>query len=187
MATAVYLQKTDSPLGPIWAAATDRALLRVLLPGTEETPEQMERGIARSSDPTSFLAGGQILARFAEELAAYFQGNLLAFRTPAEPQGTPFQQRVWKVLTRIPYGRTRSYGWVAWRAGVPGGARAVGQANARNPVPLIVPCHRVVAADGSLGGFSSGLQIKRFLLDLERRAAEAVRAAEERKGSAHDA
>jgi methylated-DNA-[protein]-cysteine S-methyltransferase len=110
-----------------------------------------------------------MVERFLEELSRYFQGDLFSFQTPVNPQGTPFQKKVWRVLAGIPYGETRSYGWVAVQSGVPAGARAVGQANRRNPLPLIVPCHRVISADGGIGGYSSGTARKRWLLRWESR------------------
>jgi methylated-DNA-[protein]-cysteine S-methyltransferase len=103
-----------------------------------------------------------------KELAAYFAGLPTDFAAvPLDPQGTPFQLRVWEELRRIPKGATISYRELARRVGSPKGFRAVGQANAVNPLPLIIPCHRVIAADGSLGGYSSGLDKKRWLLEHE--------------------
>jgi methylated-DNA-[protein]-cysteine S-methyltransferase len=102
------------------------------------------------------------------ELMAYFNGSQTDFAAlTLDPQGTPFQLRVWQELRRIPWGQTISYGELARRVGNPKAARAVGQANAVNPIPLIIPCHRVIAADGSLGGYSSGLERKRWLLHHE--------------------
>jgi methylated-DNA-[protein]-cysteine S-methyltransferase len=102
------------------------------------------------------------------ELTKYFSKHLVDFNAvPLDLQGTPFQQKVWRELQRIPRGRTVSYKELARRAGSPQGFRAVGQANGRNPVPIIVPCHRVISADGSLGGYSSGLDKKRWLLQHE--------------------
>jgi methylated-DNA-[protein]-cysteine S-methyltransferase len=102
------------------------------------------------------------------ELSAYFAGAPTDFASlTLDPRGTPFQLRVWQELRRIPWGQTISYGELARRVGNPKASRAVGQANAVNPIPLIVPCHRVIAADGSLGGYSSGLDRKRWLLDHE--------------------
>ena len=102
------------------------------------------------------------------ELIAYFNGSPTDFAAlTLDPQGTPFQLRVWQELRRIPWGQTISYGELARRVGNPKASRAVGQANAVNPIPLIIPCHRVIAADGSLGGYSSGLDRKRWLLRHE--------------------
>ena len=105
---------------------------------------------------------------FFRELDAYFEGTLRKFsREIGFSSGTPFERRIWKVLLGIPYGETRSYKWVAERAGRPGAARAAGRAIGKNPIPIVVPCHRVIASDGSLGGFSCGVEIKRWLLEHE--------------------
>lgn len=102
------------------------------------------------------------------ELEDYLGGRLRRFSMPFRfPQGTAFQQKVWRTLLTIPYGETRSYGWLAARVGSPRAARAVGQAVGRNPLPIIIPCHRIISADGSLGGFSCGVPVKKWLLELE--------------------
>jgi methylated-DNA-[protein]-cysteine S-methyltransferase len=164
----IYVSGMNSPLGRIRVAGDDRALLRVLLPCANGR-ERLTQELARVYGPVDLQHDGEIPSLFLEELSRYFQGKFVTFRTPVRPHGTAFQKRVWKILARIPYGETRSYGWVAKKAGVPGGARAVGQANARNPVPIMVPCHRVVAGDGTLGGFSSGVEHKKLLLRMEKR------------------
>lgn len=107
------------------------------------------------------------LALAARELDAYFAGKLRKFTVPLDLQGTPFQLQVWSTLRKIPFGKVVSYGEEARMLGKPKAARAVGSANGRNPIPIIVPCHRVVAGDGSLGGYSAGLPMKRKLLALE--------------------
>jgi methylated-DNA-[protein]-cysteine S-methyltransferase len=101
------------------------------------------------------------------QLGAYFAGELTAFDLPLEPRGTPFQQRVWAALRQIPYGTTTSYGRLAARLGDPRAVRAVGLANGRNPISIVIPCHRVIGADGSLTGYGGGLHRKRWLLSLE--------------------
>jgi len=103
----------------------------------------------------------------ATQLGEYFAGERQAFDLPLRPEGSEFQQRVWSALCDIPYGRTISYGELALRIGDPGGARAVGAANGQNPISIVVPCHRVIGADGSLTGYGGGLERKRHLLDLE--------------------
>ena len=103
-----------------------------------------------------------------QELDAYFAGRLRAFSLALDVRGTPFQLRVWQGLCAIPYGTTWSYAMLARHIGRPGACRAVGNANGKNPLPIIIPCHRVVRTDGELGGYSAGLDIKRFLLALER-------------------
>lgn len=105
--------------------------------------------------------------RIAEQLAEYLSGQRKQFDLDTAAQGTAFQRRVWQALEAIPYGDVVSYGEIARRIGMPNAARAIGQANGANPIPIVVPCHRVIAADGTMGGFSSGLAIKRRLLELE--------------------
>lgn len=109
-----------------------------------------------------------IMKQLVEELERYFSGNLKAFSVPLDPpEATPFFHRVWEELVRIPYGETRSYGEIAHAVGNPGAARAVGSANHRNCIPILIPCHRVIKGDGTLGGYASGLEIKKKLLALE--------------------
>lgn len=130
------------------------------------------------SRPNSSAEGlkDPLLADVAERLEQYFLGEAVSFDgVPLAPEGTPFQQRVWQVLCGIPRGETRSYKWVAQQLGNPNLTRAVGQANGRNPIPIIIPCHRVIQHDGSLGGYTGGLHIKSFLLNLEKhRPADAM-------------
>lgn len=102
-----------------------------------------------------------------DELLRYFDGKLRQFETPAMLRGTPFQERVWRSLRQVPYGAVLTYGELAQRAGFPKAARAVGAAMARNRIPIVLPCHRVIASGGGLGGFTGGLEIKRKLLRLE--------------------
>lgn len=102
-----------------------------------------------------------------EQLDAYFAGKLRVFDLPLAPRGTPFQMDVWRALQEIPYGETRSYAQLARVIGRPDAVRAVGAANGANPLPIVVPCHRVIGSNGSLTGFGGGLNAKRFLLDLE--------------------
>lgn len=107
------------------------------------------------------------LADAAEQLRAYFAGERTTFDLALDPVGTPFQLRVWEALREIPYGETRTYGWIAERIGQPTAVRAVGLANSRNPISIVVPCHRVVGSTGRLTGYAGGLVCKRTLLDLE--------------------
>ena len=108
-----------------------------------------------------------VLAATAHQLDAYFDGRLTTFDLPLSPVGTPFQRRVWSALRAIPFGETRSYGQLAKAIGKPSAMRAVGAANGRNPIAIVVPCHRVIGADGSLTGFGGGIERKKFLLSLE--------------------
>lgn len=149
----------DTPIGPLLLAADERHLKHVLLPHEGQAPKP-DAGWERSSTP--------VLDRAAAQLEAYFNGELEEFDLPLAPDGTPFQQEVWDALLAIPYGETRSYAEVAHVIGRPNAFRAVGAANGRNPISVIIPCHRVIGSDGDLTGFGGGLDAKRTLLDLER-------------------
>ncbi len=152
----------DSILGPLTIVAEDghiRCLYMDLQrhrPGDDELGEPEPPG--RDVEP--FKAA-------ADQLDAYFEGERTTFDLPLAPVGSEFQQRVWAALQEIPYGQTESYGEVAERIGSPGAARAVGLANGKNPIGILIPCHRVVGANGSLTGYGGGLDRKRQLLDLE--------------------
>jgi methylated-DNA-[protein]-cysteine S-methyltransferase len=147
-----------SPIGPLTVVRDGDALVRVAMspPGQFVDAELGER---------SDEGFEEVVAQLGE----YFAGERTAFDLPLRPLGSPFELAVWEQLTRIPYGETRSYGHVARAVGEPGGAQAVGAANGRNPLAIVVPCHRVIGADGSLVGFGGGLPRKRYLLDLEQR------------------
>jgi methylated-DNA-[protein]-cysteine S-methyltransferase len=145
---------TDSPIGELMLVGDERTLR-----GLYMAPHPAPRADWRSaSEP---------FAAACEQLAQYFAGERHEFALPLELAGTPFQQRVWEALRTIPYGETRSYGQIAKQIGRPDRARAVGTANGSNPISIVVPCHRVIGADGSLTGYGGGLDRKRYLLDLE--------------------
>lgn len=143
----------DTPLGAMAAGEEDGAIVRIYLPNSP-TPRLMPH-----KTPLLERAEGQILE--------YLNGRRQEFDLPLAFVGTDFQKKVWNALRDIPYGRTESYASVAARIGCPGGARAVGMANRANPLPILVPCHRVVGADGRLTGYAGGLELKRALLALE--------------------
>ena len=144
----------ETPLGTVVLVAGERAVEELRLPGTAPDETVPER---RTS----------LLCRAEKELQEYFRGERQVFDLPLAPAGTPFQQRVWQELCRIPYGRTASYGEIARRIGLPKGSRAVGQSNHHNPIPILIPCHRVIAAHGALGGYGGGLDFNIRLLKLE--------------------
>ena len=106
----------------------------------------------------------------ANQLQEYLAGRRRYFDLPLDPAGSPFQKKVWQEMLDIPYGSTKTYGEIACAVGSPRGARAVGMAANRNPIAIVIPCHRVLASDGKLGGYAYGVEVKRFLLDLERRS-----------------
>lgn len=148
-----------TPIGCLEIVATDLAVVEVRFDGG---------AVSVDSSPQS-TNGHPVLDGAVVQLAEYFAGTRTAFDLPIDPAGTPFQQAAWAVLRTIPYGETISYGQQARRLGDPNKSRAVGAANGRNPIPIIVPCHRVVGADGRLTGFAGGLEAKAWLLDHERR------------------
>jgi methylated-DNA-[protein]-cysteine S-methyltransferase len=148
----------DSPVGPITVAGRDGIVTTIRLPGQDHEPVGWEDWV---EDPTAF---GDAVAQLEE----YFAGARTTFEFPMALEGTDFQRAVWSALQEIPYGETWSYGQLAARLGKPGAARAVGLANGRNPIPIVVPCHRVIGADGSLTGYGGGLDRKLVLLELER-------------------
>ncbi|CAN5360680.1 methylated-DNA--[protein]-cysteine S-methyltransferase [soil metagenome] len=150
--------RIDSPAGPLLLALSDAGLCAI-----EFQPSRHPVGRAgtwREGDHP-------LLRRTQAQLEEYFAGTRRTFDLPLAPHGTDFQRTVWRTLATIPYGETISYAQLAARAGRPGAARAVGAANGRNPLPIVVPCHRVIGASGDLTGFGGGLPVKRFLLQLE--------------------
>jgi AraC family transcriptional regulator, regulatory protein of adaptative response / methylated-DNA-[protein]-cysteine methyltransferase len=156
-----------TPLGPMVAAATARGVC--LLEFTDRGRLERQLTILRRRLRLDVVRGeNDHLIRLREELGQYFAGRRRAFELPLHTTGTPFQERVWQELQRIPYGETRSYVAVAEALGCPGAVRAVGQANGMNRVAIVLPCHRVVNANGRLGGYGGGLWRKQRLLSLER-------------------
>jgi methylated-DNA-[protein]-cysteine S-methyltransferase len=149
----------DSPVGAL-RLASDGAALTGLAFETQTYPCRALEGAEDGDDA--------ILKEARKQLASYFKNDLKKFDLPLAPQGTEFQRRVWGALLKIPFGQTASYADVAARIGAPKAMRAVGAANGRNPIAIIVPCHRVIGADGALTGFSGGMERKQFLLALER-------------------
>jgi len=150
----------ESPLGPLLLAADDTGLRSIEFVNGRRRPAHPDpvwrEDPARLQEPVC-------------QLRAYFAGELETFDLPLAPVGTPFQLAVWKRLCEIPYGETISYGELARRLGNPNASRAVGLANGSNPIPIVIPCHRVIGSDGKLTGYGGGLPIKQKLLALERR------------------
>ena len=154
---SLFFDTLSSPIGLLTLAADDSGLRHIRF--------EQERHPIRIED--EWLSAPERFVEVRAQLRAYFAGELSRFDLPLSPQGTPFQLRVWQALCAIEYGRTESYGDVARRIGDARATRAVGAANGRNPLPIVVPCHRVIGNDGSLTGFGGGIERKRFLLELE--------------------
>jgi AraC family transcriptional regulator of adaptative response/methylated-DNA-[protein]-cysteine methyltransferase len=164
---ALLVTWLESPLGPLVAAATHDAL--VLLEFTERRMlDSQFRALRRHYRMPIVPGENAVLRALRQQLPEYFQGRRRMFEVPLRIPGSPFQRRVWEALRRIPYGRSISYAALAARIGSPGAQRAVGQSNGLNRIAILVPCHRVVASDGSLGGYGGGLWRKQALLELER-------------------
>lgn len=142
----------SSPIGPLTLSASDTALKELLFCSMEQPTDS----------PSPLLISGK------EELEAYFAGNLTEFSLPLDPDGTAFQKRVWQALLDVPYGETRSYGEIATAIGNPKSSRAVGGACHNNPLPIFIPCHRIVGSTGKLVGFSEGVDKKESLLTIEK-------------------
>jgi methylated-DNA-[protein]-cysteine S-methyltransferase len=152
----------ESPLGPLTLIAEDGALVGLYMDLQRHRPADADLG---EEDPDGRQA--EPFKTAADQLDAYFDGALTCFTLPLAPRGSAFQQRVWAALAEIPYGETESYGELAARIGSPGAARAVGLANGKNPIGIVIPCHRVVGSHGNLTGYGGGLERKKQLLDLE--------------------
>jgi methylated-DNA-[protein]-cysteine S-methyltransferase len=159
--TGLVCRTIDSPIGPLFLAGDGTTLHRLWMVDQRHAPT-LHADL--SHDAHAF-------GEAVDQLDAYFAGQRTEFDLPLHLAGTAFQRRVWDALRTIPYGQTRTYGEIAAAAGQPGAARAVGLANGRNPIAVVVPCHRVIGAGGRLVGYGGGLDRKRALLDLERRHA----------------
>ena len=158
----LYYDYYRSPRGRILLVANDKALTGVYFTGQKYEPCVEEEWRREGEHPP--------LRQARRELAEYFSGARTRFTVKLAPQGTPFQRAVWNAIAGVGFGRTIAYGELARRAGRPGSARAAGAATGRNPISIIVPCHRIVGSNGALTGYAGGLAKKRALLALERRA-----------------
>ncbi|AKB76855.1 Methylated-DNA--protein-cysteine methyltransferase [Methanosarcina horonobensis HB-1 = JCM 15518] len=153
----MYYHIVESPIGPLLLAGDEEGLKYV----------NFVKGKKKIEVPDSWQENKEFFRDISRQLEKYFAGKLKSFDVKLAPEGTEFQKSVWKALCEIPYGETRTYGQIAKNIGKPKASRAVGLANNRNPIAIIVPCHRVIGANGKLTGYASGLDIKAFLLRLE--------------------
>ena len=161
----VVVGTVETPVGPFGAALTRGGLVRLTLPG--ESSDRCAAWVRRWMPGASVVEEPGALVQLTEELTAYFEGELRAFTLPVDLHGTPFQVDVWRALQRISYGQVRSYAALAAEIGRPRAVRAVGAANGANPIPIVVPCHRVIGSNGTLTGYAGGLGLKGRLLRLE--------------------
>jgi methylated-DNA-[protein]-cysteine S-methyltransferase len=157
--SVIYYKVMESPVGALLLAADDLALRHIIFSGGREPAAPLPHW-RESAAP---------LRETIRQLRAWFSGELREFDLPLAPEGPAFHQRVWRELCNIPYGETISYGEIARRIGSPNASRAVGRANGANPIPIVIPCHRVIGSNGKLTGYGGGLPRKQFLLGLERK------------------
>jgi O-6-methylguanine DNA methyltransferase len=161
----VYCTSFDSKIGLIYVASTEKGVCKVSVP--RQSKKDFFGWLHANFDNNDVVDNKSRNKEVMDQLTRYFNGKLAKFTVPVDLRGTPFQLRVWKELPRIAYGTTISYRQLAKRLGTSKGFQAIGRANAANPIPIIIPCHRVVGADGSLVGYSAGIKTKEFLLRLE--------------------
>jgi len=159
-----------SKIGPLFLAASEHGLVALefdaRLPG-QQTIRPNPRDLRTETKTLKFAESADALRPYVQELKEYFDGQRREFSAPLDLRGTDFQLACWRALLKIPYGETRTYADIARAVGSPQGFRAVGMANNRNPIAIVVPCHRVIASDGTLCGYGGGLDLKRKLLELE--------------------
>lgn len=170
MLSGMRYDRMPSPVGELVLTATDAGLTGVLFETNRHAAPHFDEWQRVAADATD--AASRVLAAARTQLDEYFAGGRTVFDLPLAPDGTPFQLRVWLALREIAFGRTVTYLDIARRLGDPKAVRAVGAANGRNPIPIVVPCHRVIGADGSLVGFGGGIERKRWLLAHEGALAE---------------
>lgn len=157
----LYYSRLESAIGPLWIAASDRGLVLIDWGSREFPPKGF-------GEDVEWIESEEKTTAVRQQLTEYFAGTRREFTVPLDVRsGTEFQRKCWEILTTIPYGQTRSYLEVAKAAGRPGAFRAVGQANHHNPIPIVIPCHRVINADGRLAGYGGGIDLKEKLLTLE--------------------
>ncbi|ABF39278.1 methylated-DNA--protein-cysteine methyltransferase [Candidatus Koribacter versatilis Ellin345] len=158
----LYYSQMKSPIGQLWIAVSKNGLVMIEFEGREFPPVKFDKNV-------SWVISEEKTAKVKKQLQQYFDGHRTEFDLPLDPRiGTDFQRKCWDLVAKIPYGETRSYQELAKELKSPNASRAVGGANGANPIPIVVPCHRVINSDGHLGGYGGGLDKKEQLLSLER-------------------
>ena len=163
---SLYYTTLNTPIQSLFIVSSEKGLIKIIFYNkSKSTPiPNLQKEYVESS-----LIANQTKNQIAlEQLSEYFKGIRKKFSVPLDIQGTSFQKLIWRTITQIPYGQTCSYGEIAKRIGKPKAARAVGMANHNNPIPIIIPCHRIIGSDGSLTGYAAGMSIKEKLLDFEK-------------------
>ncbi len=179
MPNTLYYTEMSTPVGPLLLAATERGLCRVEFGRFMEVRESVERWARRWLDVDRMEPDRNVLESAAAQIGQYFRGERRTFDLQLDLYGTDFQIRVWNALKTIPYGATRSYKQIGETIGRPRAVRAIGGANNRNPLSIVIPCHRVIGADGTLVGYGGGLPVKQYLLEWEKSIASRLGTGEE--------
>ncbi|GIP34736.1 methylated-DNA--[protein]-cysteine S-methyltransferase [Paenibacillus sp. J2TS4] len=162
-----FYDEMESPIGPLVLCASEQGLCRIDFGSYAEVKESLHKWCKSKLYADTVFPDKLVLREAVNQLEQYFAGSRMAFTLPLDMRGTSFQQRVWNALRQIPFGESRSYLQISQAIGSPKAVRAVGGANHNNPLPIVVPCHRVIGANGELVGYGGGLPTKRFLLELE--------------------
>jgi O-6-methylguanine DNA methyltransferase len=164
----IYHTTLTTPIGRLLVASSDRGLVRVMLP--DESRTDPISYLQKHFPDATLVESKERNREIAHQLLEYFNGTRKEFALLLDLRGTDFQKSVWEAVRKVPYGQTRSYGEIAKAIGNPKAVRAVGAANGANPIPIVIPCHRIIGSDGSMTGFGGGIPLKRRLLDLEKKS-----------------
>lgn len=164
----IFYGEADSPIGPLTIVSTSKGVCKIEFGGVQESMNNLQVWVKKHFLKSEMVRDDEKTKFIASQLDDYFNGIRFSFDVPIDLRGTPFQKRVWEALRKIPHGETRSYKEVALSMNAVKAVRAIGNANNKNPLPIIVPCHRVIGSNGSLVGYGGGLEKKRYLLDIEK-------------------
>lgn len=164
---SIFYGETESPLGLLTIVCTSKGVCKIEFGGIDETLANIQVWVKKHFLKSEMVRDDVKIAPVIQEIDEYFSGMRHAFEVPLDLHGTPFQKKVWEALQQIPHGQTRTYKQVAQSMNATKAVRAVGNANNKNPLPIIVPCHRVIGSNGSLVGYGGGIEKKQLLLDIE--------------------
>ncbi|HEU5141080.1 MAG TPA: methylated-DNA--[protein]-cysteine S-methyltransferase [Bacillales bacterium] len=165
---SIFYGETDSPIGPLTIVSTPKGVCKLEFGNVEESMPNIQAWTRKHFLKSRIVRDEEQVAPVINELDEYFQGERFSFDLPLILRGTPFQRQVWETLKEIPHGETRSYKQVAQQMKAGKAVRAVGNANNKNPLPILIPCHRVIGSNGSLVGYGGGVDKKQYLLEIER-------------------
>lgn len=164
----IFFGEADSPIGPLTIVSTSKGVCKIEFGGIDETITNIQVWVKKHFLKSEMVREDEQIKFIAGQLDDYFNGIRFSFDVPLDLHGTPFQKKVWDALGRIPHGETRSYKEVAESMNAVKAVRAIGNANNKNPLPILIPCHRVIGSNGSLVGYGGGLKRKQYLLDIEK-------------------